>query len=120
MPRFPPFPPDPNELNRRLFRIVKPPKTPTPWMIERWREEADARRQALGLPSPIPRGPRKVVHTGSKMIWPWRLTWSESPRGSGQIKVLKEERTIGVTSFESRAERLRLVTLLESILTGGK
>lgn len=99
------FPPDPDEVLRRLLRIIKPPTPPKFFPRE---EEA----------GPVRRRRREIVGTGSKMIWPYRITWRESPTGRGQIKVLKEERTIGVTSFESRAERIRVVSLLEGILKG--
>jgi len=100
MPRFPP---DPDEVLRKLFRVIKLPTPPKFFPHEE-----------RGLP----RKRRVVAATGSKMIWPYRITWKESSTGRGQIKVLKEERTVGVTSFESRDERLRTVNLLEGILKG--
>lgn len=103
MPRFPS---GPNDILYRLFRVLQPPRPPKffPRDVE---EEGPLRRHRI------------VAGTGSRMIWPWRITYKESPRGRGQIKVLKDEHTVGVVLFESRADRIRLMNLLESILKGG-
>ena len=100
------FPPDPDEILRRLFRVIRPPRPPK--FFPREVEEG------------LPRRRRIVAGTGSKMVWPWRIAWKESPRGRGQIKVRREDRgkTVGTTSFETRDERIRLVNLLEGILKG--
>jgi len=97
MPRFPP---DPDEVLRRLFEILRPPRLPKFFP----REEGPPRRRRI------------VASIGSKMIWPYRITWKESPRGRGQIKVLRGERTIGTVSYLDATERMRLVKLLEDIL----
>ena len=102
---MPEFPPSPDEILRRLSRILRPPIPPKFFPRE---EEG------------LPRRHRIVAGTGSRMIWPWRITWKESPAGRGQIKVLKEEYTVGVTSFMDKGERDRIVNLLESILKGGR
>ena len=99
MPRFPP---GPDDILDRLLRILKPP-IPLRFF---------PRREVL------PRRRRIVATTGGQMIWPYRITWKESPRGRGQIKVLKEERTVGMVSYLDRAERMRLVRLLEDIIKG--
>lgn len=101
---IPRFPLDPDEILRRLFEIIRPPTPPKFFP----RPEAGP-----------PRRRRVVAGTGSKMIWPYRITWKESLAGRGQIKVLKEEHTIGVVSYMDRGERSRIVNLLESILKGG-
>jgi len=105
---MPKFPPSPDEVMRRLFRVIRPPTPPK--FFPRGEEEE-------GLPK---RRRREIVSTGSKMVWPWRIVWKESSTGRGQIKVIREDkgRTVGTTSFESRAERMRVVTLLEGILKG--
>jgi len=97
MPRFPP---DPDEVLRRLFEILRPPRLPKFFP----REEGPPRRHRI------------VATTGSKIVWPYRITWKESPRGRGQIKVLRGERTIGMVSYLDAADRMRLVRLLEDIL----
>ena len=96
MPRFLP---SPDDILDRLLRILRPP-IPLRFFP---REEPPRRR-------------RIVAGTGSKMIWPYRITWKESPRGRGQIKVLKEERTIGTVSYLDATDRMRLVRLLEDII----
>jgi len=101
-----PFPPGPDEILDRLLRILRPPRPPK--FFPRAVEEG------------LPRRRRIVTGTGSRMIWPWRITYKESPRGRGQIKVLKEERTVGTVSFESRAERIRIMNLLGDIIRGGR
>ena len=111
------FPPDPDEIIERLYRIIKPP--PPPWLVGRWREEADARREALGLPPPLRCGKRARVLRGSKMVWPFRLTWEQSESGRGTITVLKDEKTIGRVSYLDVAERQRLLGLLEAMIKGG-
>ena len=73
MPRFPP---SPDEVLRKLFRVLQPPRPPK--FFPREEEEG------------LPRKRRVVAGIGSKMIWPYRITWKESPAGRGQIKVLKE------------------------------
>ena len=103
---MPKFPPNPDEILRRLFEIIRPP-TPPKFFPRREEEEGPPRRR------------RVVAATGSRMIWPYRIIWKESPTGRGQIKVLKEERTIGVAPYLSREERNRMVNLLEGILKGG-
>jgi len=100
------FPLEPDELIERLFRILRPP-TPPHFHPQVEEEEGRLVRH------------RVVTGVGSRMIWPWRITYKESPRGRGQIKVLKEEYTVGRVSFESRAERIRIMNLLEEILKGG-
>jgi len=101
----------------RLPRYLKPP--PPPWLVQRWIEEREVQLEELGLPwERRKRKPRAV--TGSKMVWPYRITWAESPTGRGVIKVLKEERIIGSTSYLTRDERVRLVKLLEDIIKGGR
>ena len=102
MPRFPL---GPDEVLRKLFKVLQPPRPPK--FFSRDVEEG------------LPRRRRVVVGTDSKMIWPWRITYKESLRGRGQIKVLKDERTVGTVSFESRGERIRIMNLLEGILKGG-
>jgi len=99
---LPGFPPNPNDILDRLFRILRPP-IPLRFFP---REEV------------LPRRHRIVATTGSKMIWPYRITWKESPRGRGQIKVLRGERTIGMVSYLDAADRMRLVRLLEDIIKG--
>ena len=113
MPRFPP---DPDKIISDLLRVVKPP--PPPWLIGRWREEAEARRQALGLPEPFPKRRRRNLY-GSRMIWPFRIAWEQSESGRGTITVLKEERPIGRVSYVDMGERRRLMELLENIIKGG-
>ena len=98
------FPPGPDEVLRRLFRVIQPPRPPK--FFPREEEEG------------LPRRRRVVVGTGSRMIWPWRITYKESPRGRGQIKVLKEEHTIGTASYTERGERINLVKLLEDVIGG--
>ena len=97
--------PDPNEVLSGLFEILRPPKPP---FFFPHREEGPPRRRRI------------VATTGSKMIWPYRITWKESPRGRGQIKVLREERTIGTVSYLDVADRMRLVRLLEDIIKEGE
>ena len=99
MPRFPP---DPDEVLRRLFEILRPPRLPKFFP----REEGPPRRHRI------------VATTGSKLIWPYRIVWKESPAGRGQIKVLREEHTLGVVSYMDRGERNRIVSLLENIFKG--
>ena len=101
MPRFPP---DPDDILDRLLRILKPP---IPLRFFPPREGPPRRR-------------RIVASIGSKMIWPYRITWKESPRGRGQIKVLRGERTIGTVSYLDATERMRLAKLLEDLIKGGK
>ena len=112
------FPPSHEEIRDRLLTIVRPP--PPPWLISRWQEEAEAKREALGLGAPWERKERRArkerpVH-GSKMIWPWRIAWEESLKGRGQIKVLENERVVGNVSYEDLADRQRLLHLIESIV----
>jgi len=111
------FPPDPDEVIHRLLKVIKPP--PPPWLVGRWREEADVRREALGLPPPFRRGKRVRTLRGSKMVWPFRLIWEQSESGRGTISVLKDERTIGKVSYLEVAERQRLLNLLEAMIKEG-
>lgn len=99
------FPPDPEEIRLRLMRFLRPPVPPWVWM--RHREEVEE-----------PRRRKEPALTGSRLVWPYRITWRESLRGKGVVKVLKEERTIGTTSYTTRGERINLVKLLEDIIGG--
>ena len=101
------FLPDPEEIRLKLMRFLKPPTPPWVWMKARDVESVEEPR--------VRKGPALV---GSRMVWPYRIAWRESLKGKGVMKVLKEERTIGTTSYTSRGERINMVKLLEDIIGG--
>ena len=109
-------PPTPDEVFSNLMRILRPPLPP--WLIQKFIEEREEQLEELGAPWEI-RKRRGPASTGSRMAWPYRITWRESPSGRGQIRVLKEERIIGSVSYLSKESRMSLVNLLESIIKGG-
>ena len=108
MPRFLP---DPDEITERLFRIIKPPIPP--WLLQRFIEE----RELRGGDPPRRRRPPEV--TGSRMIWPYVIEWKTSISGRGTIKVLRDEKTLGKVSYIDKAERDKLIGLLDNIIRGG-
>ena len=101
------FPPDPEEIRLRLMRFLRPPTSPWMWMKSREGEGEPRARK----------GPARM---GSRMVWPYRITWRESLTGRGVVKVLREERTVGTTSYMTRGERVNLVKLLEDVIGGRK
>ena len=103
------FPLDPEEIRLKLMRLLRPPTPPWVWMKARDVESVEEPR--------VRKGPALV---GSRMIWPYRITWRESLSGKGVVKVLKEEHVIGTVSYTERGERVNLVRLLGSIIGGEK
>lgn len=109
-------PPDPELIKERLLRYIKPP-TP-PWLIQKFAEEAETRREELGLGAPWEkRKPRREKEiTGHKMMWPYRIAWAESLSGRGQVRVLHNEKVIGAASYVDRNDKNRLLNILEAII----
>jgi len=106
------------ELEERLLIIVRPP--PPPWLIERWREEAEAKRIALGLPPPLGRRRGKRPIRGNKWVGTYLIEWEESTEGRGIVKVLRGgDRTVGRVSYLSSGERVHLVELLSEVIRRG-
>jgi hypothetical protein len=113
-------PPDPEIIRARLLQYIKPPIPP--WLIQKFKEAADARREALGLGAPWEQPGRERKErtiSGHRMIWPYRIVWNEYESGKGQIKVLENEKSIGQASYWDRVERERLVNLFQTIIKSG-
>jgi len=105
MPKGPPLP---DEIFDNLMRIIRPPVPPWIWMKQQREVDEFTRR----------RKPKEVF--GSRMIWPFRIAWSESSSGRGVIKVLRNEKVIGTVSYMDRDTRISLVNTLEGIVKGVK
>ena len=101
------FPPDPEEIKNNLLRFIRPPIPP--WMFKGKKGEDEAWSVRT----------RKPRSSGFRWVGLYRIAWSETASGRGVIKVLLNERNIGNTSYLDRADRDRLVFLLESVILGG-
>ena len=109
-----------NEVESKLFRVIKPPWAITAWQVKKWREEAARRREELGLPAPFPRAPRVggTLRKGSIMLWPFSITWSETYKGRGKIKVYRDLHLIGEVPYITPQERFNLVERLKALVRG--
>ena len=110
-------PPDPEIIKDRLLKYPRQPIPP--WLISKFKAEAEARREELGLGAPW-ENPNRIrkekTISGHRMIWPYRIAWNEYESGKGQIRVLYNEHVIGLASYVDRIDRERLVKLFESII----
>ena len=117
-------PPDLELIRDRLLKYLRVP--PTAAQVGVWRKLAEQKREAryaqleaMGLGAPweeFGRNMRERTITGSKMVWPFRITWKEYQTGKGIMRVLENEKTIGLASYWDRVERERLVNLFTSII----
>lgn len=121
---------DPEELNKLRINFERPLRKDLNRIarslgIEEEEDDPVARRLRGYLRKPMPffggSGEARIktpTRSGSRSVGQYLFSWSETETGKGSLRVYKEGRLQGQASYLDAAERTRLLSMMEGIVTG--